>query len=263
MPVEFSVAAYRFGHSMARPSYLINDVSGAAIGAGRSAGSRSSSAVTSRRDGRTTHDLSGFGRSARRRARPLEVLPHGVDARTGRTGSFRSRATRSTPSSATPRATAGHVAAASSSFARHADREGGASSLAVRNLLRGRALGSPPAGRRTRDGHAARRRSSRRPMRREHELTRPRAPRRRSPTRGREGQLAALVLRPQGGRGRSRRRALGPVGGRIVAEVLIGLLVGDPLSYLSVDPPWKPTRAKLVPSPTSSPCRRPFHALLT
>ena len=25
MPVEFSVAAYRFGHSMARPSYLIND----------------------------------------------------------------------------------------------------------------------------------------------------------------------------------------------------------------------------------------------
>ena len=29
---------------------------------------------------------------------------------------------------------------------------------------------------------------------------------------------------------------LGPVGGRIVAEVLVGLLAGDPLSYLSVDP---------------------------
>ena len=26
MPVEFSVAAYRFGHSMVRPSYQINDV---------------------------------------------------------------------------------------------------------------------------------------------------------------------------------------------------------------------------------------------
>ena len=26
MPVEFSVAAYRFGHSMVRPSYLINEV---------------------------------------------------------------------------------------------------------------------------------------------------------------------------------------------------------------------------------------------
>jgi hypothetical protein len=34
---------------------------------------------------------------------------------------------------------------------------------------------------------------------------------------------------------------LGPVGGRIVAEVLIGLLAGDPLSYLSVAPNWRPT----------------------
>jgi hypothetical protein len=34
---------------------------------------------------------------------------------------------------------------------------------------------------------------------------------------------------------------LGPVGGRIVAEVLIGLLSGDPLSYLSVHPAWTPT----------------------
>jgi hypothetical protein len=33
---------------------------------------------------------------------------------------------------------------------------------------------------------------------------------------------------------------LGPVGGRIVAEVLIGLLGGDPLSYLGVEPNWKP-----------------------
>jgi hypothetical protein len=33
---------------------------------------------------------------------------------------------------------------------------------------------------------------------------------------------------------------LGPVGGRIVAEVLIGLLKGDPGSYLRVQPTWKP-----------------------
>jgi hypothetical protein len=33
---------------------------------------------------------------------------------------------------------------------------------------------------------------------------------------------------------------LGPVGGRIVAEVLVGLLQGDPTSYLNADPPWKP-----------------------
>jgi hypothetical protein len=34
---------------------------------------------------------------------------------------------------------------------------------------------------------------------------------------------------------------LGPVGGQIVAEVIIGLLKGDRLSYLSQDPDWTPT----------------------
>jgi Animal haem peroxidase len=34
---------------------------------------------------------------------------------------------------------------------------------------------------------------------------------------------------------------LGRVGGRIVAEVLLGLLDGDPLSFLSVEPNWEPT----------------------
>lgn len=34
---------------------------------------------------------------------------------------------------------------------------------------------------------------------------------------------------------------LGDVGGRIVAEVLLGLLEGDPRSYRNVDPNWRPT----------------------
>jgi hypothetical protein len=34
---------------------------------------------------------------------------------------------------------------------------------------------------------------------------------------------------------------LGPVGGRIVAEVFIGLLQGDHNSFLRQDPEWKPT----------------------
>jgi hypothetical protein len=33
---------------------------------------------------------------------------------------------------------------------------------------------------------------------------------------------------------------LGPVGGRIVAEVLVGLLEADPTSFLSVLPSWHP-----------------------
>jgi hypothetical protein len=40
---------------------------------------------------------------------------------------------------------------------------------------------------------------------------------------------------------------LGPVGGRIVAEVFIGLLQGDALSYLKQDPGWTPT----LPSATA------------
>ena len=34
---------------------------------------------------------------------------------------------------------------------------------------------------------------------------------------------------------------LGPVGGRIVAEVLIGIIGRDPESYLAVEPGWTPT----------------------
>jgi len=33
---------------------------------------------------------------------------------------------------------------------------------------------------------------------------------------------------------------LGPVGGRIVGEVLIGLMLGDNDSFLSMEPNWKP-----------------------
>ncbi len=36
-------------------------------------------------------------------------------------------------------------------------------------------------------------------------------------------------------------KRLGPVGGRIIAKVFIGLLEGDHLSYLTQDPGWTPT----------------------
>ena len=35
-------------------------------------------------------------------------------------------------------------------------------------------------------------------------------------------------------------RRLGPTGGRMVAEVLVGLLKGDPSSYLRQEPAWRP-----------------------
>jgi hypothetical protein len=39
---------------------------------------------------------------------------------------------------------------------------------------------------------------------------------------------------------------LGPVAGRIVAEVLIGLLAADPAGYLAVQPAWQPTVASSI-----------------
>jgi hypothetical protein len=35
--------------------------------------------------------------------------------------------------------------------------------------------------------------------------------------------------------------ALGDVGGRIVGDVLVGIIASDPESYLSVEPSWAPT----------------------
>ncbi len=54
---------------------------------------------------------------------------------------------------------------------------------------------------------------------------------------------SALVLHSEGGRGDGRRPDLGPVGGRIVAEVFLGLLRADRNSYFNSDRDgrWKPT----------------------
>jgi hypothetical protein len=49
-----------------------------------------------------------------------------------------------------------------------------------------------------------------------------------------------------------REARLGPVGGRIVAEVLIGLLDGDPTSYLRMEPTWKPP-GKVGDTPVGQP----------
>jgi hypothetical protein len=39
-------------------------------------------------------------------------------------------------------------------------------------------------------------------------------------------------------------RHLGPVGGRIVAEVLTAVVERDPTSYLAVEPGWSPPTAR-------------------
>jgi hypothetical protein len=56
---------------------------------------------------------------------------------------------------------------------------------------------------------------------------------------GRETPLWFYVLREALAREKGNR--LGEVGGRIVAEVLVGLVTSDPESYLAVDSDWRPT----------------------
>ncbi|HZA88849.1 MAG TPA: heme peroxidase family protein [Solirubrobacterales bacterium] len=54
-----------------------------------------------------------------------------------------------------------------------------------------------------------------------------------------ESPLWFYVLRESEARADGER--LGPVGGRIVAEVLLGIIDGDPESYRAVEPDWTPT----------------------
>jgi hypothetical protein len=40
---------------------------------------------------------------------------------------------------------------------------------------------------------------------------------------------------------------LGDVGGRIVGEVLVGIIARDPESYLALEPDWQPTLPRHAP----------------
>ncbi len=227
MPVEFSVAAYRYGHSMARPSYQINDFIPLPVV------DNASRIPLFLRDGATeTNNLNGF--------RPLPTnwgiqwkyfLPATKDAPGPNDAhlpqpSYKIDHELGHPLGALPASTA----QAEQIFAGIDPAE--AQVLAVRNLLRGRALGLP-------SGQDVARAMGIAPLDDEQlfeGITL--ADSARSDLNG-HAPLWFYILREAEIEAAS--AGLGPVGGRIVAEVLIGLLDADPLSYLSVFPTWKPT----------------------
>jgi hypothetical protein len=203
IPVEFSVAAYRFGHSQVRPSYRANF--------GRSATDASKQFFALIFDhtaagSQDPADLRGGRRAPRRfvdwqtffdfgdgRARPNKLID---------------------------------VTLSSPLFALMGQSTGSPVSLAQRNLLRALTMKLP-------SGQAVAK-----------AMTLPvLAP-------GDLADLAPLhldqrtplwfyVLREADVMAQGRH--LGPVGGRIVAEVFVGLIEGDADSYLSQDPEWTPT----------------------
>jgi hypothetical protein len=204
MPVEFSAAAYRFGHSMVRAIYDLNDVvtqvplfavsakPGPLEHLGGFRPLPEAWTIDWRRFVRNGAATPQFSRNINTKlSRPLMELPINLDV------------------------------------ARHP--------LAVLNLRRGKALELP-------SGQSVAQAMSQTPL-----------PASKLALGGRKlssAQQTALeaetplwyyVLReaetaPMNG------KRLGPVGGRIVAEVLVGLLQGDPLSFLSVNPQWRPGR---------------------
>jgi hypothetical protein len=231
MPIEFSVAAYRYGHSMIRPSYFINDV----VTANPPVDIADRIPVFF--DGSPTQNLASFDTLPAQWGVQWKYFLPGIKEAAGpRDGNLPQPSYKIDGQLVFPLRTLPDNTARAELVVEDEPPEI-AKNLAVRNLLRAdrlgvpsgqdvaRAMGVEPVGdaelfdglelsdefRTDLEGHTP---------------------------------LWYYVLKEAEKRGAG---GLGPVGGRIVAEVLIGLLDGDPLSYLSVQPNWTPTLDAATP----------------
>lgn len=222
MPIEFSVAAYRFGHSMVRPSYHVNEQERQQLETDKINGLRDSFRVPIF-SANPANSLNGFGPLPAGRRIDWQFFFDTGQAPPLPQPSYKIDTTLSDP-------LADLVAAGVVSSA--------PKSLAERNLIRGLRLGLP-------SGQTVAAAMGVAPL----------TPRELAIDQRKDGAdnplgvdaVTALtqttplwfyILREAEERNASAR--LGAVGARIVAEVIIGLIAADPTSYLGVLPNWRP-----------------------
>ena len=203
IPVEFSVAAYRFGHSQVRPSYRANFGTSSSDPAQQFFALFFDPASTDPND---PADLRG-GRRAPRRFIDWQTFFDFGDARVRQNKTIDTRLSTIL-------------------FDLMGQPQDEPTSLATRNLLRNLTM-KVPSGQRV-----AKRMKLPQLAAADLDDLKPFNLHRRTP-------LWFYVLREA--QITADGKHLGPVGGRIVAEVIIGLLKGDPHSYLRQDPDWTPT----------------------
>jgi hypothetical protein len=203
IPVEFSVAAYRFGHSQVRPSYRANFGTSATDPTLQFFALIFDPAAIDPAD---PADLRG-GRRAPRRFIDWQTFFDFSDGRARPNKKI-------------------DTTLSTSLFHLLGQREGTPTSLASRNLLRGLTMGVP-SGQRVARAMALPELSPADLSDLKDIQLDVRTP------------LWFYVLREASVMAAGEH--LGPVGGRIVAEVMIGLLQGDRSSYLRQDPDWTPT----------------------
>ncbi len=217
IPVEFAVGAYRFGHSQVRPSYRANFD-------GNPGGTPFFAMIFKEQPlpAGDPDDLSGGVRAARRFVDwrtffdfgDKEVKPNKKIDTTLSTALFR---------------LPGTVVA-------HADPKTNPASLAQRNLLRHLTF-SLPSGQRVAKAMKIE------PLTKE-QLSKL------APW-GLDDHTPLWFYVLQEAESLRAGEMLGPVGGRIIAEVMIGLIEGDRTSYLSQEPEWQPFLRTIDPAHTN------------